>query len=114
MTVHQIVFGALSAVLPNTRAVELKQSPTFPAILFDIATRPEELWCHEGGYDQHQVDVVILAREISQIMTLLPQVRSALEALEEFMVEDDSGDADYEDAPDCFGYFVSVRLRTRR
>lgn len=114
MTVHLKVFDALRAVLPNTRASELSQNPTFPAIVFDIATSPEQQWCHDGGYEQHQVDVVILAHEIGQIMTLLPQVRDALEGLDEFMVEDDSGDADYEDAPDAFGYFVSVRLRTRR
>lgn len=114
MSVKQTVYEALVPVLANTHAVELPQRPTWPAMVFEIDSQPELGWCLGGGYDQNVVTVVILARELGQIETLIPQVRTAMEVLDGFMGEEDHGDSGHEDDPDVYGYFMNFRIRTQK
>lgn len=112
MSVKQTIYGALSAVLANSHAVELPRRPTWPAIVFEIDSQPELGWCLGGGYDQNVVTVIILARELGAIETLIPQVRAAMEALSGYMGEEEHGDSGYEDDPEVYGYFMNFRIRT--
>ena len=115
MNVHALVSAALEAVLPNTWAVELPPVPTWPAVVFDIDSKPEELWCACGGYDQHSVNIVAMAEDLDVLIGLMPQLLAAMEALHpQYQFDEDAGDADYEDDPDVFAQFLTVRLRTPR
>lgn len=118
-TVHQTVSAALSAVLANTWAVELPPRPTWPAAVFDIDTKPEEDWSMGGGYMQHDVNLIVLARTVAELDALLPldgggTLRPALEALASYQFEDSCGDAEYEADPEIYARFLTVRLRTPR
>lgn len=118
-TVHEIVTTALTAVLMNTWAVELPPTPAWPAAVFDIDSAPEEAWCSGGGYTQHDVNLIVMARTIEELDALLPQsgggaLRPALEALASYQYEDACGDADYEADPELYARFITVRLRTPR
>lgn len=118
-TVHQLLTAALVPALANTWAVELPPRPTWPAAAFDVDSKPEDAWCAGGGYTQHDVNIVVLARTIEELDVLLPvggmgPLRQALEAMPAFQYEEDSGDADYEPDPDIFGRYLTVRLRTPR
>ena len=117
--VHTAVEQALNAVLPNAWAVELPPAPTWPAVVFDIDAAPEGAWVMGGGYTAHDVNVIVLARTIEELDVLLPldaggTLRPALEALASYQYEDACGDADYEDDPDLYARFLTVRLRTPR
>ncbi len=112
MTIHADVTAALSAVLANTWAVELPTDPTWPAIVFDVDTTPETGWVLSGGYDQHVVSVVILAKARTQIAVLRPQIEAALQILPGYMSDEESGDADYEGDPSVYAYFMNFRIRT--
>lgn len=114
MTIEATVSTALGTVMDNAWAVELPSNPFWPAIVWDIDTQTEDQWCQGGGYDQHTVAVSILSPDKDQILTIKPNVRAAFEALNEFMYEDASGDADYEDDPNVYGYFITFRLRSPR
>lgn len=113
-TVNETVATALVNAGLNAWAVELPSDPTYPALVFDIETRQEEQWCHDGGYDQHTVTVVLLSRSLAEIDSLKPTVRALFEAMAGFMFEDAGGDVDYEDDPNVFGYFMVFLLRARR
>ena len=113
-TPKSIVLGALTSVLHNSWAIELPPSPTFPAAVFRLESEPEDNWCADGGYDQHSVDIFILAKTLSQAEALRTQICVALEALPEAMFEEARGDAPYEDDPNVFALTLSYRLRTRR
>lgn len=112
MTIHADVTTALSAVLSNTWATELPTKPTWPAIVFDVDTTPEKGWVLGGGYDQHVVAVVVLAKARTEIAAFKPQIEAALQALPGYMADEESGDADYEDDPSVYGYFMNFRIRT--
>ena len=114
MTIKQTVLTALSAALPNTWAVELPQNPTYPAIVFEIDTAPEQQWVLGGGYDQHTVSVVILAKTLGEIETLNPQIIAAMEAIPGYMLDGDKGDADYEDDASVYAYFSNHVIRLRQ
>lgn len=115
MNVHALVSAALEAVLPNTWAVELPPVPTWPAVVFDIDSKPEEQWCAGGGYDQHSVNIVAMAKDLDTLIALMPRLLAAMEALQPaFQFDEDTGDADYEDDPDVFAQFLTIRLRTPR
>jgi hypothetical protein len=114
MSIKQIMLAALSGVLANTWAVELPLSPVWPALVFDIDTTPETGWVMGGGYDQHTVNVVILARSLGEIEALQVQVDAALSVLAGYLRDDDRGDADYEGDASVYGYFSTHVLRTRR
>lgn len=113
-TVKEIVSAALLPVMTNTWSIELPPNPMFPALVFTVETTPEEQWCMGGGYDQHEISVVILSKTQELIDSTMPQVRSAFEALPTYMVEEAGGDVDYEDDPDVYGYAMTFRLRTPR
>lgn len=114
MSIKQILTSALSAVLPNTWAVELPADPVWPALVFDIDTKPEPGWVLGGGYDQHTVSVVILARTLGEIEALQPQIDAALQAVAGYMTDEDRGDADYEGDASLYAYFSNHVIRIRR
>ena len=105
---------ALESVLQNSWLVELPPNPTFPAILYEVDSEQEEQWCWEGGYDQHNVTVVLLAKDADWFATVESLVRAAMEAVEGFMFEISSGDGDYEDDPNVFARVILFRLRSPR
>ena len=118
-TVHELVTAALVPALANTWAIELPPIPVWPAAVFDIDSAPEAEWSMGGGYTQHDVNLIVLARSIEELDVLLPTdgggpLRAALEALDCYQYEDASGDADYEPDPEVYGRFLTVRLRTPR
>jgi hypothetical protein len=114
MTIDQIVNAALSAVLPNTHAVELPERPTWPALVFEVSGNPESGWVLGGGYDQHDVVVTTLARSRAEINALKSAVLAAMEALEGFLGDEFSGDADYQGEANVYAYVQNFRLRSRR
>lgn len=114
MTIKQTIYSALSAVLANTWATELPVDVTFPCIVFDIETTPEQQWVLGGGYDQHTVGVVIYAKTLGELDTLKPQVDTALEAIAGYMLDGDRGDANYEDDPSVYGFYSNHVIRLRR
>lgn len=118
-TIHQQLITTLAAVLPNSWAVELPPDPQWPALVFDVDSQPEETWSMGGGYTQHDVHIIVLARTLEELDTLLPldgagPLRVALEAMEAYQFEDACGDAEYEPDPDLYARFLTVRLRTPR
>lgn len=118
-TIHQLVTTALSAVFPNAWAVELPPAPVWPAVVFDIDSQPEGAWTMGGGYTQHDVNIIVMARTMEELDVLLPldeggTLRPALEGMDAYQYEDASGDADYEPDPDLYARFLAVRLRTPR
>jgi len=118
-SVHATVIAALAAVLANTWAVELPPDPVWPAAVFDIDSTPEDTWCMGGGYTQHDLNLVVMARTIEELDALLPQsgggaLRPALEELSAYQYEEACGDADYEGDPEVYARFLTVRLRTPR
>jgi hypothetical protein len=112
MTIHADVITALSAVLANSWAVELPAEPTWPAIVFDVDTTPEQKWVLGAGYDQHVVAVVILARSRTEIATYRPLIEAALQVLPGYMADEERGDAEYQDDPGVYAYFMNFRIRT--
>lgn len=108
------VYEALLAVLPNSHAVELPQRPTWPAIVFEVDTQPEAQWVLGGGYEQHVISVVTLARDIDEIEALKPQIVDAMKVLSGYMGDEQHGDAEYEDDPEVYGYFQNFRIRERQ
>ena len=43
-----------------------------PAVVFDVDSEPETQWCMGGGYTQHDVNVVAVARDLDELDALLP------------------------------------------
>ncbi|WOI43783.1 hypothetical protein [Acidovorax sp. BLS4] len=119
MTIHELLNAALTPVLANTWAVALPPAPVWPAAVFDVDSAPEEAWCMGGGYSRHDVNLLVMARTIEDLDALLPldgsgPFRDALEGLEAYQYEEDAGDGDYEDDPDIYARYLTVRLRTPR
>lgn len=116
MSIRQAINTALSTVTNNTWAVELPENPTFPAVVFEIETNPEDIWAYPAGsaYDQHTVSITILARTFGEIETLLPQVTTAIETVEGYMLDGERGDAEYQDDPSIYGYYTNHVIRSRR
>lgn len=113
-SIHSLVTAALTPVLPNSWAVELPPIPVWPAIVFDIESKPEDSWVFGGGYDQHHVNVVYMALTVAELDTLQPAIVAAFEAMPQLMHEDDSGDADYEPNPQVYARYITFVLRTPR
>ncbi len=119
MTVHEIITAALVPAMPNTWARELPPDPVWPALVFDVDSEPEEAWSMAGGYTAHDVNVLVMATTMEELDVLLPldgggPLRAALEGLEHYQYEDESGDADYEPDPRIYARYLTVRLRTPR
>ncbi|MGW8391117.1 hypothetical protein [Pseudoduganella sp. HUAS MS19] len=113
-TIEEIVSAALVSVLPNTHAVALPASVTWPALVFKIDTAPESRWVLGGGYAQHEVKVSTFARSRSEINDLKERNLAALEVLDEFLGDGLSGDAEYQLETGVYVYVQNFRLRTRR
>ncbi|WP_194720820.1 hypothetical protein [Noviherbaspirillum malthae] len=114
MTIKKLIAAALTPVLANSWAVELPKRPTWPAIVFEVATEEEKGWVLGGGYDQHVVSVFSLAKTVEEIDALRPQIIAALEAVPGFMGAEGEGDSDYESDPNVYAYYQDFRIRTRR
>lgn len=119
MTINETLTQALSTALANTWAIELPPVPVWPAAVFDVDSAPESAWCMGGGYTQHDVNLVVMSRDLDELDALLPLAgsgpfRSALEALDSYQYEDACGDADYEPDPQIYARYLNVRLRTPR
>ena len=118
MSIKTIVNTALSGVLVNTWAVELPLQPTFPAIIFEINTVPEDNWAVPGAfgsaYDQHTIFVTILAKTLTEIETLTPLVDTALEGVAGYMLDGECGDADYEPDASVYAFFCNHIIRKPR
>ena len=115
MSIHQDVSTALATVLANSWAVQLPPEPVFPAIVFEIDSAPEPGWTSAGeGYDQHTVTVSFLLETIEEFEALAASCRTAFEAMETYMYEEDYGDGDYEPNPQVFMKYIVFRHRTRR
>lgn len=114
MTIHADVNTVLSAILANTWAVELPEQPTWPAIVFDISTDPEQGWVLGGGYDQHLVSVVVLGRSRTANAALQAQIDAAMEGMTGYLRDEGRGDADYEDDTSVYAYFANYLIRRSR
>ena|SRR3990167_8418390 len=114
MTINSVVDAALSAVLANTWADELPENPTFPAIVFEIDTQPEESWVLGGGYNQHTVTIFILARSKAAITAaggLLQLVDAAMAQITGYMYDDGNGVAAYEDDASVYAHYTNYVIR---
>lgn len=114
MTIKELITAALTPVLGNTWAVELPKRPTWPAIVFEVATDPEPGWVQGGGYDQHVVSVFSMAKTVEEIDALRPQIIAAMEAVAGFIGAEAEGDSDYEGDPNIYAYYQDFRIRCRR
>lgn len=118
-TIHQRLLRALKPALANTWWRELPARPVWPAAVFSVETAPEPGWCAGGGYDAHDVTVIVLSRSAEELDALLPTggegaFRAVLEAMEHYQWEVGCEDADYEDDPQVYARALIVRLRTPR
>lgn len=114
MNIKQRVLTALTPVLSNTWAVELPPKPTWPAIVFEIDTQPEKGWVLGGGYEQHAVSVVILAKTQGEIADLHQQVQSAMKSVTVYLEGGDHGDAEFEPDPTVYAYYSNHVIRMRQ
>lgn len=117
MSIDEIIYSALSAVLANTHSVELPERPTWPAIVFETESNPEPGWVMGGGYDQHDISVVTMAKSKLEIVGaggFKEKIRSALEALPGYLGDEFSGDGDYQGDETVYAYVQNFRVRTRR
>lgn len=117
MTISSRVTDALNTVLTNTWAVELPPEPTFPALVFAVSTIPEQNWSPAEIYLQHEVTVFIYVESKQQIATYRPQIVTAIETINDagfrYFGEEESGDAEFEDFPGVYAYFINFRIRER-
>lgn len=116
-TIHQRLLLALQPALGNTWFRELPPRPTWPAAVFSVETAPEPGWCADGGYDAHDVTVIVLSRDADELDVLLPTgrggaFRGVLEEMDSYQWEVGCEDADYEDDPQVYARALIVRLRT--
>lgn len=117
MSIEEIVYAALSSVMPNAHAVDLPANPTWPAVVFEVESTPEVGWVLGGGYDQHDISVVTLAKSKLEIVGQggwKARIRAAMEALPGYLGDEFAGDADYEGDASVYAYVQNFRVRTRR
>ncbi|MBY0474216.1 MAG: hypothetical protein K2Q13_04030 [Nitrosomonas sp.] len=112
MTIGATINTALTAVLVNSWAVELPPEPTFPAITFEIDSTPESDWVIGGGYTQHVITVTTFAYTKTELATYKASIQAAMEIIDGFITEEESGDAAFEDLPGVYAYFQDFRIRT--
>lgn len=113
-SIKQRVYEALAAILPNTHAVELPERPTWPALVFEIQVDPEPGWVMGGGYNQNDIVVMTFSRSQEEIEQIAGQVLAAISALDGFLGDEFSGDADYQGEADVYAYVQNFRVRSRR
>lgn len=117
VTIHQRLLQALQPALSNTWWRELPPRPQWPAAVFSVETAPEPGWCAGGGYDAHDVTVIVLSTDADQLDALLPTggqgaIRTAVESMPAYQWEVGCEDADYEDDAQVYARALIVRLRT--
>lgn len=118
-SIHEQVLQALQPALANTWWRELPLRPQWPAAVFSVESAPEPGWCGGGGYDAHDVTVIVLSTDPDQLDVLLPTsgqgaVREAIESAAAYQWEVGCEDADYEDDAQVYARALIVRLRTPR
>jgi hypothetical protein len=114
MSIDQRVTSALTPVLATSFSSNLPPNPTWPSIVFKIETQPESGWVLGGGYEQHTVSVIILAKTKGEIATLREQVKSAMKQIIGYLSDGDSGDAEYESDASVYGYYTIHVIRMRQ
>jgi hypothetical protein len=67
-----------------------------------------------GGYEQHTVSVVILAKTQGEIAELHASVKVAMKAIDGYLEDGDHGDADYEPDASVYGYYSNHVIRMRQ
>jgi len=113
-SISERVYQALSAVEPNTYAVQLPDEPTWPALVFEISSNPEPGWVKDGGYDQNDIVVMTFSRSREQIVALKAAILDAISALDGFLGDEFAGDAAYQGEADVYAYVQNFQVRTRR
>jgi hypothetical protein len=114
ISINQRVYRALMAVEPNTHAVELPAEPTWPALVFEISSNPEPGWVKDGGYDMNDIVVMTFSQSQEALVRLKRTVADAISALDGFMGDEFSGDADYQGEAGVYAYVQNFVVRTRR
>lgn len=108
---------ALTRLLSNTWAVELPPEPQWPAIAFDIESVTERGWVQGGGYTQHSITVFLFAKTRAEIARYRPQIVTEMEWINlgpfRYLSQDEHGDAEFEDFPGVYGYFMNFTIRER-
>ena len=111
MSKQQDIAALIISVQPNSWAIELPQTPTFPAASFDIDVRPERTWVLGADYARFFVSVMLYDKSKTNIMVTASAMRAAFLTLEGFIEETESGDASFEDYPNLYGYFLNFTVR---
>jgi hypothetical protein len=114
MSIKTELYAAISAVFGNVHAVELPEDPTYPIAVFEVTSDPEEGWCVGGGYDRHDIKVVILSADMDAIDTIKALISEAVAAIDGYLWDGDQGDADFEGDPSLYAYYLTFEARTRR
>ncbi len=115
MTIGETITTALETVTSNSWAVELPDQPTWPAIVYEIDSTPEDGWAGGGAvvYEQHVITVMTFAKTRTELSTLRAQIKSPIEGITGYMGDEEHGDADYEKDPRVYAYFQNFRIRER-
>lgn len=113
MTMNELLLSLLAPICDSAWAVELPHSPTWPAVVFDVDTQPEQGWSWGTGYDVHTSSLLVLGPDLDAITALATQIRDACEADPQCMGVESHGDADYEADPQIYGKFITVVFRLR-
>ena len=111
MTLHEDIFALISSVEPNAYATEPPQEPTFPLAVFDVEIQPERGWVFGADYGQYFVTVYLFNTSKSALMIKAHAMRTAFSAHTSYLHEEESGDAQFEEWPNVFSYFMTFRLR---
>ncbi len=111
MSKQQDIAALIKTVEANSWAIELPQTPTFPAAAFDIDVQPERRWVLGVDYARFFVTIYLYNKSKAAIMVTAASMRSAFEAFDGYIEETDSGDASYEDFPNVYGYFMNFTVR---
>lgn len=109
--IEVLVLNALQPIVENTWSVALPEKPSFPAIVFQIETESEQGWSKCAGYDRHNIQVYVLALTKQEVKTLFNLVRPAMAAVQGYLMDGESGDADFEDEPNAYAYFGDFVIR---
>lgn len=111
MTLHEDIFTLIQSVESNAYATEPPQEPTFPLVVFDVDVQPERGWVFGADYAQYLVTVYLFNTNKAALMTKAQAMRTAFNAHTSFLHEEESGDAQFEEWPNVFSYFMNFRLR---
>lgn len=111
MAIEEEIFTLIKSVESNAHASEPPQEPTFPLAVFDIDVQPERNWVFGADYAQYLVTVYLFDQSKSALMSKVQSMRAAFNLDAKFLHEEESGDAQFEEWPNVFSYFMNFRLR---